>query len=115
MTLKRKNRQLYWAVIQKTRILQCFSFGLEGFCQDLEFGFFRTWTVFFGLGFRTRPLVSLRTGFRTRPLVSLRIGSVILSDWMYQKYKDRASGESEGTLDFIVSLRIVYLHKPHKW
>jgi hypothetical protein len=28
---------------------------------------------------------------------------------MYQKYKEQGRVESEGTLDFIVSLRIVYL------
>jgi hypothetical protein len=142
-----------------------FSFGLEGFFRILNsvsFGsgrsFSNFWTVLFGFGFRTQPLVSLRIwivfqtwisnstfgfssdwidfsdldfeldlwflfgldrffrlGFRTRPLVSLRIGSVFLSDWIFQKYKEQLSGESEGTLDFIVSLRIVYLHKPHKY
>jgi hypothetical protein len=56
------------AVIQKTRILQCFSFGLEGFHQDLEIGFFRTWTGFF----RTRTGF-FRIWISDSTLVSLRI------------------------------------------
>ena len=60
--LKRKNRQLSERLFKKPGSLQCFSFGLEGFFQDLEFGFFRIWTGSFGFGFQTRPLVSLRIG-----------------------------------------------------
>jgi len=91
---------------------------LEGFFQDLDLGFFRIWTVFFGLGFRTRPWFFFGFGAAFSDLdfgldlwFFFGFGAVILSDWIFQKYKDCASGESEGTLDFIVSLRIVYLHK----
>jgi hypothetical protein len=79
------------------------------FFQDLEFGFFRTWTVSFGFG-----LVLSDLDFRLDLWFLFGLDRLFLSDWIYQKYKDRASHESEGTLDFVVSLRIVYLHKHHK-
>jgi hypothetical protein len=100
--LKKKKPLVVLAVIQKTRILQCFSFGLEGFFQDLEMASFGLGLVFFGLGFQTRPWFLFG------------LDRLFLSDWIYQKYKGHASGESEGTLDFIVSLRTVYLHNLHK-
>jgi hypothetical protein len=100
--LKKKKPLFVLAVIQKTRILQCFSLGLEGFFQDLEFGFFRIWTGLFGFGFQTRPWFLFG------------LDRLFLSDWIYQKYIGQPIVESEGTLDFIVSLRIVYLHCPHK-
>ena len=100
---KKKKPPVVWAVIQKTRILQCFSFGLEGFFRILN-------SVSFGFG-----LVLTDLDFRLDLWFLFGLDRLFLSDWIYQKYKDRASGESEGTLDFIVSLRIVYLHKPHNW
>ena len=74
-------------------------------------GFFRILnSVSFGFG-----LVLTDLDFRLDLWFLFGLDRLFLSDWIYQKYKDRASGESEGTLDFIVSLRIVYLHKLHKW
>jgi hypothetical protein len=53
--------------------------------------------------------------FRTGLVNSFGLDRLILSDWIYQKYSGRALFESEGTLDFIVSLRIVSLHKLLNW
>jgi len=92
------------------RIGRVFSGSRFRFLSDLD--------GFFGLGFRTRPWFFFGFGAAFSDLdfgldlwFFFGFGAVILSDWIFQKYKDCASGESEGTLDFIVSLRIVYLHK----
>jgi hypothetical protein len=69
---KKKKPLVGLAVIQKTRILQCFSFGLEGFHQDLEIGFFRTWTGFFRIWISDSTLVFLRTG----SVIFYRIGYI---------------------------------------
>ena len=47
--------------------------------------------------------------FRIGSVISFGLDRLFLSDWIYQKYSSQALPESEGTLDFIVSLRIVGL------
>ena len=64
------------------------------FFRILGFGFFRI---------LDSTLVLLRIGYR-----------LFLSDWIYQKYINGCYHESAGSLDYIVSLRIVSLHKSTK-
>jgi hypothetical protein len=99
---KRKNRQLSERLFKKPGSYNVFRSDWKGFFRILN-------SVFFGFG-----LVSFGLGFQTRPWFLFGLDRLFLSDWIYQKYIAGACFESEGTLDFIVCLRIVYLHKRHK-
>jgi len=64
---KKKKPPVVLSGYSKNQDLTMFSFGLEGFFRILNsvsFGsgrsFSNFWTVLFGFGFRTQPLVSLR-------------------------------------------------------
>jgi hypothetical protein len=91
---KKKKPLVFLAVIQKTRILKCLSFGLVWLIHSELVRFFRSELVRF---------------FRSESVRFFGLDRLFLSDWIYQKYSSQALPESEGTLDFIVSLRIVGL------